>query len=107
MPVSVPINVSFPTNSRIDIRFPMDGQLHVFSTGRKGHTGREYFDWNGKSWLLQFRAFITERSTETTEGMLAEESPDRPIRQKPPVTEGTARKPTNAFELAKLIAAQK
>jgi hypothetical protein len=57
---------------KLEVEVPLDGPLHVFKTGRRGHTGREYFDFDGRRWLLRFRAFETNRNSETTHGQLVE-----------------------------------
>jgi hypothetical protein len=51
----------------------MDGPLSVFAKGTRGHTGRDYFDWNGKTWCVRFESFEEElRKTLTTHDLLVD-----------------------------------
>jgi hypothetical protein len=72
MPTPIPFEVTFRSESNLEVRVPMAGPHHQFQTGKLGHYFIDQFDWNGKRWRLQFQAFVKGRQTETTHGMLEE-----------------------------------
>src|SRR5438132_1472083 len=70
---STQLNITFAKDSRLEIRVPMDGSVHIFRKGTRGHIGRDYFEWNGKRWLLRFESFVEKlRRTDTTHDLLVE-----------------------------------
>jgi hypothetical protein len=64
-------------DDHLDVRASLIGSHVTFKSGKSGHRDRELFHWKGRRWSVRLQAFVMQRETETTHGMLAEGSVER------------------------------
>ena len=64
------LTVTFDRHANLCICVRMTGDHHVFKTGKYGYQFREHFDWDGRSWLLRYQAFVRPDRSDTTLGVL-------------------------------------
>jgi hypothetical protein len=68
---SAAFETTFDRDGNLHVNVRLTGPYHVFNRNR-GYAFREYFDWHGRRWLLNFLAVVTPNQTGTTHGMLTE-----------------------------------
>jgi hypothetical protein len=67
-----PLEITFDRAGDLHVRVDLTGTIHVFSSGKRGYTFRDSFDFSGGRWLLRFQAFETQQKNVTTLGLLSD-----------------------------------